>query len=131
MPIQQQASADLLALVAVVVLKHLPNVLNDLGRSQGKPPGERPTMVPERLLQIVNVKRLFSRFAQGHYLADDEEKAKLTSLCDWLTDTAGVLSRNPNPKHADWAPEQFVGKTPLPADAFAQLVEQVKAGRIG
>ena len=124
----QQASPDLLALVAVVTFKHLPNVLHDLARSQGLP---QARLMPDRLRQIMGVKRLALRFSQGNYESDENERAGLTALCDWLTDTAGVLSRNPRPTHAEWAPEQFVGKTPLPADAFAQLVEQVKAGRIG
>ena len=128
---KQPASADLLALVAIAALKYLPQVLGDLATAQGKARTTTPTVPPENWKQILLLRRMWNRFDAGHYQADELERGKLTALCDWLSDTAAVLSGSPAATRVQWADTGFVAKTVLPANAWEQIVEHVKEGRIG
>ena len=145
MPMQQPASADLAALVAVVNLKHLPNILGDLAKQQGKPRGAMPT-VPESVMRdIINAKRLLRRFNALDFRADEQERGMLKTLCDWLTQQSAILTSNPGPPlFPQWKDDQLVWRpvgadvTPPTDDPEAKrrkdwkgVVDAVLKGKIG
>ena len=145
MPMMQPASADLATLVAVVNLKHMPNIVGDLAKSQGKPRGAMPTVDASVMRGLINAKRLFQRFNALDFRADEEERGKLKTLCDWLTQQSAFLTSNPNPPlFPNWRDDQLVWR-PVGADVtpptdypeakrrkdWKGVVQAVMLGKIG
>lgn len=135
------ASADLAALVAVVNLKHLPNTLNDLARSQGV---AQPKISEQTMLQVANARRLWKRFNRLDFRADAMERGLLRSLCDWLSGVAAQLSGQQQATMPQWQDDKLVwkpsGSDVTPPTDYPEakrredwngVVEAVALGKIG